>query len=63
MCHKRVSVSYVLGSQKLGIKEAEEGTWTVSFMHYEIGCFDLDACRVEPVDNPFGSKVLTMCSL
>jgi len=29
-------------------------------MHYDIGYFDLDTCRVEPVDNPFGAKVLTM---
>jgi len=32
----------------------------VSFMNYEIGYFDLDTRRVEPVDNPFGPKVLTM---
>ncbi len=29
-------------------------------MHYDIGYFDLEACRVEPVDNPFGPKVLSM---
>lgn len=27
---------------------------------YDIGYFDLEACRVEPVDNPFGPKVLSM---
>ncbi len=31
-----------------------------SFMQYDIGYFDLEACRVEPVDNPFGPKVLSM---
>ena len=25
-----------------------------------IGCFDLEACRVEPVENPFGPKVFSM---
>jgi hypothetical protein len=28
-----------------------------------IGYFDLEACRVEEVDKPFGSKVLTMSPL
>jgi hypothetical protein len=28
-----------------------------------VGYFDLESCRVEPVDNPFGPKVLTMCSV
>jgi putative transposase len=32
-------------------------------MNYEVGYFDLESCRVEPVDNPFGPKVLTMCSV
>jgi putative transposase len=34
--------------------------WLVSFMQYDIGYFDLEACRVEPMENPFGPKVLTM---
>jgi hypothetical protein len=46
--------------QKVGVKEEDEGIWQISFMHYEIGYFDLDTCRVEPVDNPFGPKVLSM---
>ena len=29
-------------------------------MQYDIGYFDLDACRVEPLENPFGPKVLTI---
>jgi putative transposase len=27
---------------------------------YDLGYIDLDACRVEPMENPFGPKVLTM---
>ncbi|MGA2550951.1 MAG: hypothetical protein ABSF50_12440 [Burkholderiaceae bacterium] len=42
------------------MKEEEDGIWSVSFMHYELGYFDLDTRRVEPVDNPFGAKVLSM---
>ena len=29
-------------------------------MQYDIGYFDLEACGVEQVENPFGPKVLTM---
>ena len=31
-------------------------------MQYDLGYFDHEACRVEPIDNPFGPKVLPMCS-
>jgi putative transposase len=53
----------VLAGQKVGIKEGDEGIWQVSFMNYEIGYFDLETCRVEPVDNSFKAKVLSMCSV
>ena len=32
----------------------------VRLMQHDIGYFDLEACRVEPVENPFGPKVLAM---
>ena len=32
----------------------------VTFMHYDLGYFDDDACRLEPIENPFGPKVLLM---
>jgi len=27
-----------------------------------LGYFDDETCRFEPIDNPFGPKVLPMCS-
>lgn len=57
---KKVNLSQVFAGQKVGVKEEQDGIWQVSFMHYEIGYFDLDSCRVEPVVNPFGPKVLIM---
>jgi len=57
---KKINLSQVFAGQKVGVKEEGDGIWQVSFMNYEIGYFDLDTCRVEPVDNPFGPKVLTM---
>ncbi len=32
---KRINISTVLAGQRLGIKEADEGIWLVSFMHYD----------------------------
>jgi len=40
-----------------------ERIWLVTFMQYDLGCFDDETCRLEPTDeNPFGPKVLPMCS-
>ena len=42
------------------VKEEDDGIWRVSFRHYDLGYFDLDTRRVEPVDSPFGAKVLSV---
>jgi putative transposase len=34
----------------------------VAFIHYDLGYFDDEVCRLEPIANPFGPKVLPMCS-
>jgi hypothetical protein len=34
--------------------------WLVSFMQYDLGYFDDDTCRLEPIENPFGPRVLPM---
>jgi len=31
-------------------------------MHYDLGDFDDEVRRLEPIENPFGSNVLPMCS-
>jgi putative transposase len=57
---KKIHLSTVLAGHDVGIKQVEERIWLVSFMNYDLGYFDLDSCRVEPIDNPFGPRVLTM---
>jgi putative transposase len=57
---KNINLSQVFAGQNVGIREAEAKIWLVSCMQYDIGYFDLEACRVEPVESPFGPKVLTM---
>jgi hypothetical protein len=34
--------------------------WLVSLMDYDLGYFDLETRVLEPLDNPFGPKVLPM---
>jgi len=31
-------------------------------MRYDLGYFGDETCRLEPIENPFGPKVLPMCS-
>jgi len=37
-----------------------ERIWLVTFMQYDLGYFDDETCRLEPIENPFGPKVLPM---
>jgi hypothetical protein len=46
--------------QKLGLKEVDDGIWLVSFMHYDLGYFDLEQKTLQPLDNPFGTRLLPM---
>jgi transposase InsO family protein len=56
---KKINISTVLAGQRLGIKEVDDGIWLVSFMHYDLGYFDLEQRTLQPLDNPFGPKLLT----
>ncbi len=56
----KVSLSRAFAGQEVGIKEVEEGIWVVSFLDYDLGYFDENNKRVEPVDDPFNKKVLPM---
>ena len=57
---KRINLSTVLAGQKLGIKEVDDGIWLVSFMHYDLGYFDLEQKTLQPLDNPFGTRLSPM---
>jgi hypothetical protein len=50
-----------LTEQKLGITQVDDKLWLATFMTYDLGYFDEVACRLEPIANPFGPKVLPMC--
>jgi putative transposase len=62
ICLKRrkINLSQVFAGQKVGIRQVEDRLWLVSFMHYDLGYFDDETCRLEPIANPFGARVLPM---
>jgi hypothetical protein len=57
---KRINLSTVVAGQKLGIKEVDEGIWLVSFMQPDFGYFDLAQKTLQPLHNPFGTRLLPM---
>lgn len=60
MYRKRINLSHVLAGQRVGIKEVDEGIWIVSFMHYDLGYIDLEQKTLQPLNNPFGPRLLPM---
>lgn len=52
-----INISIVLGEQKLGIRAVEDGTWLVSFMHYDLGSIDPEQRTLQTTDNPFGTRL------
>jgi putative transposase len=57
---KKINLSIVFAGQTVGIKQVEDHIWLASFMDYDLGYFDDETCRLEPLQNPFGPKVLPM---
>ena len=64
ICFKsqKVNLSHVFAGQTVGITQVGERIWLVTFMQYDLGYFDDETCRLEPIENPFGPKVLPMSS-
>ena len=59
---KKINLSIVFAGQNVGVKQVSDNIWLVSFMHHDLGYFDDETCRLEPIDNPFSPKVLPMSS-
>jgi putative transposase len=58
---RKINLSIVFAGQLVGIREVADNIWLVSFMDYDLGFFDEEDNRVEPVgQNPFAPKLLPM---
>ena len=58
--NKKINFSQVFAGQAVGIKEVHDDIWLVSFLQYDLGYFALESRVLEPLENPFGPKVLPM---
>ena len=59
---RKVNLSQVFAGQNVGVTQVGERIWLVTFMRYDLGYFDDETCRLEPIDNPFSPRVLPMSS-
>ena len=55
---QKINLGTVFAGQSVGIKQVSEQIWLVSLMDYDLGYFDHETCRLEPIENPFGPRVL-----
>ena len=59
---RKVNLSHVFAGQSVGVTQVGERIWLVTFMQYDLGYFDDETCRLEPIENPFGPKLLPIRS-
>jgi putative transposase len=56
----------VFAGQNVGVTQVGEHVWLVTFMHYDLGYFDDETCRLElwteTVTRPLGMKLLPIRS-
>jgi len=56
---RKVNLSHVFAGQNVGVTQVGERVWLVTFMRYDLGYFDDETCRLEPIKNPFDPKVMS----
>lgn len=54
----KINLSRSFSGQDLGIVEVQDGIWLVSFMQYDLGYFDEQSRRFEPLPYPFAPKIV-----
>ena len=57
---RKVNLSHVFAGQNVGVTQVGERVWLVTFMRYDLGYFDDETCRLEPIENPFAPKLSPM---
>jgi len=59
---RSLNLSQVFAGQSVGVTQVGERIWLVTFMQYDLWYFDDETCRLEPIENPFGPKLLPIRS-
>ena len=57
---RKVNLSHVFAGQNVGVTQVGERIWLVTFMQYDLGYFDDETCRLEPIEDPFGPRLSPM---
>lgn len=55
---KKINLSCALAGQDVGVKEAEDRVWLLSFMDYDLGYFDEETKKLEPLEYPFAPEIV-----
>lgn len=55
---KKINLSRALSGQNVGVKEVEDKVWLVSFMDYDLGYFDEETKKLEPLEYPFAPEIV-----
>lgn len=54
----KVNLSHVFAGQNMGVKEVGDGIWLVTFMDYDLGYFDFETNKLEPLGYPFAPEMV-----
>lgn len=55
-----INLCQVLAGQDVGGKQVSDSDLARHFMDCDLGSFDAETCRLEPIENPLGPKVLPL---
>jgi hypothetical protein len=56
--HLRLKAYFRTIPTRVGKTHCADGIWLVSFMDYDLGYIDLEEKTLQPLEHPFGPKVL-----
>ena len=59
---RKINLSHVFAGQNVGVTQVGERIWLVTFMQYDLGYFDDEVGRLEPMRIPSPRNCLPMCS-
>ena len=50
---RKINLSQVFAGLNVGAKLVSDRIWRVTFMDSDLGYFDDETCRLEPIEHPF----------
>ena len=50
---RKINLSHAFAGQNVGVTQVGDHLWLVTLMRDDLGYFDDETCRLEPIENPF----------